>query len=253
MALESHPITPMNPPSARLPLSNLRSLALAAMAALVPLTAGCAVSPPVSPAPVALPAAPQVASAGQDRAIRARAGLYDISAGDQSDIGIGVHLSGEFSGESNWGGGADLFLATTFGDAGDLDGRATAARLWGYALYSHPTAPIQFRVGPEFIGAFAGDEVGGEYQGLGLKGSVYGETPVGDTLTGFGELGLGFNSGDGELYTPQVDFEEDLTVVDIVLGLRSERGIAGGLDLQFLGADEGEDIEVIGVFAQFDF
>ena len=224
MALESHPITPMNPPSARLPLSNLRSLALAAMAALVPLTAGCAVSPPVSPAPVALPAAPQVASAGQDRAIRARAGLYDISAGDQSDIGIGVHLSGEFSGESNWGGGADLFLATTFGDAGDLDGRATAARLWGYALYSHPTAPIQFRVGP-----------------------------VGDTLTGFGELGLGFNSGDGELYTPQVDFEEDLTVVDIVLGLRSERGIAGGLDLQFLGADEGEDIEVIGVFAQFDF
>ncbi|MEM9381810.1 MAG: hypothetical protein AAGB93_17780 [Planctomycetota bacterium] len=237
-------------------LSNLQSRALALVAAAS--LAACAAP---LPAPRALPAArstvppapAQVAAADQTKALRARVGLYDISAGDEGDVGVGAHLTADFTGASNWGGGADLFLATTFGDAGDLDARAVAARLWGYALYAHPTAPIQFRFGPEFIAAYAGDEVGGEYQGIGLKGSVYGETPVGETLTGFGELGLGFNSGDGELYTPEVDFDEDLTVLDIVLGLRSERGIAGGLDLQFLGADEGEDIEVIGVFAQFDF
>lgn len=228
------------------PNRTIPALALASTTAPVP-------SATIAPSRPTMPIAQQGASAEKTTALRVRAGLYDISVGDASDIGLGVHLTGDFRGESSWGGGADLFVATTFGDAGELDDRATAVRLWGYVLYAHPTSPLLFKFGPEVVSASAGDEVGGEYDGFGFKASAYGETPVGETLTGFGEIGLGFNSGDGELYSSGAKFDEEFTILDLVFGLKSEDGIAGGLELQFFGADEGEDLEVIGLFARFDF
>lgn len=182
-----------------------------------------------------------------------RPGLYDISVGDESELGFGGHMAAHFTAQVGIGGGMNLFAATTFSDPDGLDARASAVRLWPFGQFQFPQMPLWVRVGPEFIGAYAGDDVGGEYVGLGLKGSVYLDIPVGTNLNAFGELGIGFNSGDTESYFSGAEGEDDLFIFDLMAGMALNETIGAGLDIQLLSADEGEDIEVFGLFARFKF
>ena len=179
-----------------------------------------------------------------------RGGLTTIDVGDFNNTGIAFDISSdeisELSNDITWG--FDVRGATTISDAEPADGPAMAFRFYPNLKYDLEEG-VLIKVGIGYISAFAGDEIGGEYSGIGMKLTLGKEKLFGDDYL---ELAIGFNSGDSEDYSSDGEGEDDFTTFDVLYSTKVG-DLSYGFQMQDLAADVGLDVSLVGVFVQSDF
>lgn len=160
-------------------------------------------------------------------------GVGRLEIAEQDGPALAVRLRGSSSGEL-LGFGAELHLAGSIGDLGELDAPGFAWRLQPFVSVGTRSPldewAVRLRVGPEFVHFGAGDEVYAEFDGIGGRLDIDAQVRLMATkervIEGFLGIGFGMGSGDAAagISLAEVEFEDDYGTLDVELGLRFRSG-----------------------------